>query len=183
MDETEVGHTEIGCECECECECEPDFEKEPDIECPICAFVFNDEYGEVFTTDCCKQQLHKKCFDNSLQSCQCMCPFCRTIHKNNIQSTAVNHTVIVINNQVNPIYVSDTDASEQILQLQQCTIRWNRFIACMCCFFTCVILVSVGILLPLQMGFNQYRLNQLRGIYLHNLTVANSINLTNFTIM
>jgi len=141
---------------------EHEVEKEPDVECPICAFVFNDENGEVFTTDCCKQQLHKKCFDNSLQSCQCMCPFCRTIHKNNIQSTAVNHTVIVINNQVNPIYASDSaaDISEQILRLQQCTIRWNRCVACMCCFFTCVILVSVGILLPLQMGLNQLRINR-----------------------
>ena len=42
------------------------------MECPICMEVMNEPY----ITQCCNQELHKECYNQSIEL-NSLCPFCR----------------------------------------------------------------------------------------------------------
>jgi hypothetical protein len=83
------------------------------VECPICFEIIDNNY----TTNCCKQLIHKECLDK----CNYTCPFCRQ-KVNGI-------TIIDI-----PDYYQNNNHHEIEVRISR-YIRWRKYLFILfCCF-------------------------------------------------
>jgi hypothetical protein len=82
------------------------------VECPICFEIIDNNY----TTNCCKQLIHKECLDK----CNYTCPFCRQ---------KVNGSIIDI-----PEYYQNNNHHEIEVRISR-YIRWRKYLFILfCCF-------------------------------------------------
>jgi hypothetical protein len=85
------------------------------VECPICFEIIDNNY----TTNCCKQLIHKECLDK----CNYTCPFCRQ------KVNGSNNTIINI-----PEYYQNNTQYEIEVRISR-YIRWRKYLFILfCCF-------------------------------------------------
>jgi len=153
-------------------------------ECPICAHDLDIHV----TTECCRQKIHRKCFDDSITISNGRCPFCRTIHS----------TIIIVNN---PFSVID-DSQEQgqylrqdrqdsnyeiVHQTDNCVRVSMYFRFCMLFSIICMILAGLGVFHNKHGDYSNYYFNNGRYIDINinisdNKMYRTNISITNYTL-
>ena len=162
-------------------------------ECPICAHDLDIH----FTTECCRQKIHRKCFDDSITISNGRCPFCRTIHR----------TIIIVNNPFSVIDDLQVQVQEQeqeqylredrqesnyemVHQTNNCVRVSMYFRFCMLFSVICMILAGLGVFHNKHGDYGNYYFNNGRYIVINmsdnkmydNKMYDHNISVTNYTM-
>jgi hypothetical protein len=117
----------------------------------FCSICMESNNLDKIKTSCCKQDIHKSCYDKSIICCNNSCPFCRKVI--NVTTNPLNSVIVPINNlelaTINNL--TRTNAHEPIRRTVWTPLQKNEIICFKICFIMFIFCMFIYMMVKMSL--------------------------------